>query len=119
MARQRLDILYSEIGKKIASLRHIRGLTQSELADKAGLKRPSVVLVEQGKQRVPVDRLYLIASVLKCQINELLPSVNSVLPGAGKPKELSFDMFSQKNFNKKERDKLIETIKAYTKEANP
>jgi len=71
--RNRLSGLYIEIGKKIKEFRELRCFTQEYLAQKAGLKRPSIVLIEQGHQKLPIDRLYLIADALSCTIYDLLP----------------------------------------------
>ena len=80
MARrlQRLQKIYTYIGEKIRLKRRALGLSQSELAKKSNLKRPSIVLIEKGKQRLPIDRLFLIAKALHIEINELLPNKTDI-----------------------------------------
>ena len=75
--RNRSNQLYVEIGKRIRKTRESIQLTQGQLAEKAFLKRPSIVLIEQGTQRLPIDRLYLIASALGCNVTNLLPEHNN------------------------------------------
>ena len=75
--RNRSNQLYVEIGRRIRKTRESKQLTQGQLAEKAFLKRPSIVLIEQGTQRLPIDRLYLIASALDCNVTNLLPEHNN------------------------------------------
>jgi transcriptional regulator with XRE-family HTH domain len=70
--------VYQLLGAKIAEKRGSHKMTQSELAIRCGLKRPSIVLIEQGKQHIPIDGLYRLARELQCEINDLLPPVQTV-----------------------------------------
>jgi len=110
--RKRLGELYKHIGKKIKEIRLESSMSQDELANKAELKRPSIVLIEQGAQKLPIDRLYLIADALKVPIYSLLP--NKINRGNMKS---SFDEISKIRTNSEE-EKAIENIIKKVKQKN-
>jgi len=56
---------------KIKDLRTKYGLTQEELAAKAGVRRETVVFLEQGKYNPSLGLAHNIAVVLKTKIDEL------------------------------------------------
>ena len=78
MARNRIEKIYCIIGNRIRAERKKKGLSQEELAKKSNLERPSVVLIENGRQKLPIDRLYLIASALELHPHRLLPEPNEI-----------------------------------------
>lgn len=82
MARNRIEKIYELIGLKIRNKRNDIGFSQEDLAKQSNLERPSVVLIESGKQKLPIDRLYLIAHALECSPKDLLPESNEVFEGA-------------------------------------
>lgn len=93
VARDRNEYVYGLIGQRIRKLRNDRELPPDELARQCGLKRPSVVLIEQGKQKIPIDRLYLVAQALQCNsISELLPDLQDAFPQLGLDGELPFPL---------------------------
>ena len=68
------------MGERIATLRksidwtdangiHRHGMTQAELAERAGLQRPHIVRIEQGKYGITIDVLSTIAKALNCEID--------------------------------------------------
>ncbi len=71
--RKRDDGLYQAIGLKIEKLRNKRKLTQESLAETCGLTRTSIVHIERGRQKLPIDRLYSIAEALQVTVFDLLP----------------------------------------------
>jgi transcriptional regulator with XRE-family HTH domain len=73
MKRFRIDDLYSSIGDSIRQYREALGITQQKLAEDSGLTRTSVVHIEKGKQRMPIDRLYRIAAALGVGVVDILP----------------------------------------------
>lgn len=73
MDRGRINHLYKSIGKAVRSFREERQLTQSQLAESSDLTRTSIVHIEKGDQRIPIDRLYKIAEALQVQIMDILP----------------------------------------------
>jgi transcriptional regulator with XRE-family HTH domain len=76
--KDRIDVIYQRVGHQIARLRFKANQTQEQLAGKAGLSRTSIVLIERGRQRIPIDRLYRIARELEVDIKEILPSMEDV-----------------------------------------
>ena len=62
-----------------ARLRHQRGLaelTQEALADQVGLSRTSITNIERGNQPVSAFLLRRIATVLDCDVRDLLPEAS-------------------------------------------
>ena len=56
---------------RIRELRERAGLSQSELARRMGLTRPSVIQWELGQSLPTSDKLPLLAEVLACTVDEL------------------------------------------------
>ena len=71
-----LPALYFYIGKRLIQMREQKGVNQTELADKAGIGRTTVVNIENGHQRITIEVLYKIAYVLDCEPGDLLPHVS-------------------------------------------
>jgi len=67
------EYVYREIGDSIQRLRDRKRLTQEALAAGVGLSRTSIVHIEKGRQKPPLDKLYLIAELLDVDVFELLP----------------------------------------------
>ena len=65
-----MDILVL-LGNRIRQLRKNLKLTQSSLADKAGLSTNFIALLEKGKRSASVDTLFRISKVLKVELKEL------------------------------------------------
>lgn len=61
-----------KLGEKIRKLRQLRGLTQKELAKRAGLSELSIVLYEKGDRRPRVDVIAKIAKALDVSVEYLL-----------------------------------------------
>ncbi len=76
--RIRIQRVYSLIGSQIKSVRLGKDISQEALAKRAGLTRPSIVLIENGRQRLPIDRLYNIAQALDISPDQLLPKIKEV-----------------------------------------
>jgi len=62
----------THIGEKIIKKRKALGLTQNELAKRAGIAQSTLSNIEQGKQRPQFDTLSAICRVLGLSILELL-----------------------------------------------
>jgi putative transcriptional regulator len=56
---------------KIKELRTALGLTQEELAQRAGVRRETIVFLEQGKYNPSLKLAHDVAVVLKVTIDEL------------------------------------------------
>lgn len=57
------------IGERIRQLRMERGISQIELAERAGLVQPHIVRIEQGRYSVGLDTLQAIAKALGCTVD--------------------------------------------------
>lgn len=68
------DLLWVQIGENVTQARKRHGITQDQLAKMIHLSRTSVVNLEGGNQRCPVDTLYDIAGACGITITELLPA---------------------------------------------
>jgi transcriptional regulator with XRE-family HTH domain len=78
MARNRIDKIYEYVGLRIRYARRNKGLSQDDLAKLSHLERPSIVLIEGGQQKLPIDRLYIIARALEVLPQRLLPDSNDI-----------------------------------------
>jgi y4mF family transcriptional regulator len=57
-------ILLDRLGQAIRSMRQHRGLTQQEVAARAGVPRRKVIEVEQGSPRVAIETYAKVADAL-------------------------------------------------------
>jgi transcriptional regulator with XRE-family HTH domain len=58
--------------KRLRQIRQIRGLSQEELADLAGLHRTYVGSVERSERNVSIDNMERFAKALEIDLTELL-----------------------------------------------
>jgi transcriptional regulator with XRE-family HTH domain len=59
-------------GRNLKRLRLAAGLSQEELAARAGLHRTYVSSVERGNRNVSLENIFALAAGLKCDPRELL-----------------------------------------------
>ena len=64
----------------IATLRRLRGLTQEQLAQEAGLQRTHVNRIEAGKYAVTIDVVQAIAQVLGMTVDLIDPALQALAP---------------------------------------
>lgn len=57
------------IGNNIKQMRIYRKLTQSQLADAAGVRQASIADIEAGKSNLQINTLVRIASALNCYLD--------------------------------------------------
>ena len=67
------DAVWGQLGENIANARAKQNLSQEQLSKMVHLSRTSIVNLEMGNQRCPLDTLYDIASCLGVSIQEILP----------------------------------------------
>ena len=67
-------LLYRRLGEQLRLGRVRAGLTQAELADRAGLLRTSITNIEAGRQHPPLHVLYRLCSTLGTDLAAILPS---------------------------------------------
>lgn len=60
------------LGKNVAAIRLLRGMTQAELAQKAGCSEGFVSRIERGKTGISVLMLFRLCCALECRASELL-----------------------------------------------
>jgi transcriptional regulator with XRE-family HTH domain len=69
--------LQDKIGHRIKSLRLLKGLDQQTLAQRAGLERSYISLIENGKKAAAVSTLALIADGLGIGVGELFENTEN------------------------------------------
>ena len=65
------------VGSAIAAARNERGLTQTQLADAAGISRSSIARLEAGDHGASLDMLFNIAVVLGTRPSTLLAAAEA------------------------------------------
>lgn len=70
--------LYRTVGERLKRTRHQLEVTQSELAEAAGVLRTSVANLEAGRQRPPLHVLYRISTALGVEVTAILPTNEDV-----------------------------------------
>ncbi|APR98603.1 helix-turn-helix domain-containing protein [Wolbachia endosymbiont of Folsomia candida] len=65
-----------QIGKKIRERRLICGLSQADLAKKAGISPQQIQKYETGVTRVTIDKLYELAEALSVDISYFLTNIS-------------------------------------------
>jgi transcriptional regulator with XRE-family HTH domain len=73
MARDRFDALYALVGDRLCKARVAARLSQAQLAKKVGINRVSVVNIEKGRQRAPLDLLWQLGEALGVELVQLMP----------------------------------------------
>jgi transcriptional regulator with XRE-family HTH domain len=59
-------------GRNLRKLRQATGISQEELAARAGLHRTYVSSVERGNRNVSLENIFALAGALRCDPRELL-----------------------------------------------
>ena len=71
------DLKNSIYMRKLKQIRKIKGLTQSELADKCNISVKSIQAYEQGTRKLEKankNTIFKICEVLKCKISDIIES---------------------------------------------
>ncbi|MEO7034456.1 MAG: helix-turn-helix transcriptional regulator [Polyangiaceae bacterium] len=71
-----------ELGRRIAAQRRAAGLTQEELAERAGVNVKTVQGAEQGRTAPDLRTLSLMAKALNSSLDNLVPGANAISPEA-------------------------------------
>jgi len=66
------DDLLFKIGQSVRYIRLKQGISQEELAFRAGLNMNSVSTLERGINNIKIKTLYKIAQALEVDVNEIL-----------------------------------------------
>lgn len=86
------------VAQRIKIARENQGLSQEELAAKAGIARPNIARIEQGRHMPTYSTLLKVANVLNLDINHLLakPTVSTEdMAEFGEMAELGFDEWAK------------------------
>lgn len=59
------------LGRRLSDLREKRGLSQTQLADMAGIGRAHLSQIENGAVAARIDTIHAIAQVLELKMEEL------------------------------------------------
>lgn len=71
------ETVTAQIGRIIVLRRTAMGMLQGELAKKMGMSQAHLSNIELGKRNISVEVLAAFASVLGCEMAELLPPARS------------------------------------------
>ena len=75
MTEQKKQQTRERIGQRIASLRKLAGITQEELAFRAGIQRTHLGRIESGKYAVTLETLQAIAEALYMTVDIIHPDL--------------------------------------------
>ena len=76
---QAIDVI---AGRNLRILRGVRGYSQKELGDKAGVSFQQIQKYENGKNRTSLSRAQEFASILRVGIDELFRKADAIPPRA-------------------------------------
>ena len=67
--------LLNKFGEKVREERLKRGLSQEELAGKAGVHRTYIGMIERGEKNITLTNINKVANALDLKIDQLLSNV--------------------------------------------
>jgi len=106
-----LKKIYKIIGNNLKEQRkRADNLSQEKLADNIGLKRITLINMEKGRQKIPLDILYLIADYFSINISMLLPTDEEIKQIISEKKEIKFDSYSEKDITDELKNIIIKDI---------
>ena len=73
--RQQKQQTNERIGQRVAALRRLAGLSQAELADRAGIQRSHLSRIESGRYDVTLPILQFIAEALGMTVDIIDPAL--------------------------------------------
>lgn len=80
MTDEQKQQLRDRIGLRVVALRKMRGWSQQELADRAGLQRTHVGRIETGKYAVTLETIQAIAEALDMQVDIIDERLTNLAP---------------------------------------
>lgn len=88
------DRFRREVGILIKTARNKAKISQKNLAQSIGLTRTSINNIEHGRQRIILDTLLIVSSILKTSIVDLLPKNFDIIQSFDRqiPKDTSGEM---------------------------
>jgi len=73
MSDNGIETVYKHIGKTLRAARKLKNLRQVQIAEHVGLSKPSISLIEKGRQRIMLHDLPKFAAALGLKPTDLLP----------------------------------------------
>lgn len=67
--------ILADFGEKIRTLRVKKGMSQEELADRAGVHRTYVGMIERGEKNITLKNIEKYAKALEVRISELFEGI--------------------------------------------
>ena len=80
MTEEQKQATRERIGLRIAALRKLAGLSQEQLAERAGLQRTHVSRIEAGKYAVTLETIQAIAEALYMTVDIIDTSLSDLAP---------------------------------------
>ena len=80
MTDEQRQQLRDRIGLRVVALRKMRGWSQQELADRAGLQRTHVGRIEAGKYAVTIETIQAIAEAFDMTVDLIDPRIANLAP---------------------------------------
>ena len=80
MTDQEKQKVRDRIGLRIFNLRKMKGLTQEQLADRAGIQRTHLGRIEAGKYAVTLETIQAIAEALGMTVDLIDPKLANLAP---------------------------------------
>lgn len=74
------DKIPIELGRRIRTLRKLKGFTQEELGEKSGISYKFIGEMERGEVNPSLNSLIQIAKALGIQVNNLFPHEQELFP---------------------------------------
>lgn len=90
MEEDKLDI-NKYVGSKIREYRKKKGMNQTELGKKLGVKQNTVAGYEKGEWEVSYDNLFILADIFEISIDDLFPATKTEENHLQKALEVSKD----------------------------
>jgi transcriptional regulator with XRE-family HTH domain len=78
--RPRGDITPAGLLVNLGRIRQMRGLTQVQVAERAGVPQTSIALMETGRQSCSITTLLKLCAGLGCSADELLGRIAPMVP---------------------------------------
>lgn len=93
------------VGRQIALLRRQKNMSQEDLAYKLGISNRQLSKYEIGKNRITVDRLFVISKILNVDVEKFLPDFSSKNETNFNKDKIILDNFS--NYKKISREEFL------------
>ena len=108
--------------KKIQDFRQKAGFTQEELAEKVGLSRGAITLIEQGKRKVTVEELLKFCEAFDSSYEDFLSGSKPKSDQGKSSKNVRelYDSYKEKyQTSNKSQKKSINPLDDYLRQVNP